>query len=443
MERDCERERVLLGYALRDPFAGSPRRRSSDVDFQDVFGGPPRRASFHGARRSHADSIDSHSRASWPRRARRTPRISHLGSSEKPVFGDGSWFSTDRRRQLGDDFFNDIFLSSDSARSSPRRGDLDPSLSSPNPNILSPKRSTSVRCVIYEHHASGEVQMLNLIAIYFQDVCSSAEFYLRLILPTFSVSVKMSDSFDYPSLGSPAYHSVFGIGDGGRDTSSSPSSPNAYSTAFAIRSSIGHGDIRNDEKQWRMIIHRLFANDVLFAKSDKKLQNDSNKHPEKGGEQIEDVLVQRTNKNSNANATYKKSSPDIMFYSHGEPHSEINSLTQLFVDDMDKSSSHNIPLKVKASEVPSEGQIKQIRKERVSIYAEVNNNSMHDSSHSLVDKTSGRSKVKGKVKEFIKKFNQDATPKQRGAFEMYDHRSTSNGGRRTILMSRHMPPVQR
>ncbi|KAG0456821.1 hypothetical protein HPP92_024609 [Vanilla planifolia] len=104
----------------------------------------------------------------------------------------------------------------------------------------------------------------------------------------------------------------------------------------------------------------------------KKLQNDSNKHPEKGGEQIEDVLVQRTDKNSNANATYKKSSPNIMFYSHGEPHSEINSLTQLFVDDMDKSSSHNIPLKVKASEVPSEDQIKQIRKEKVSIYAEVN-----------------------------------------------------------------------
>lgn len=135
MEVISERERILLGYAPRDPFAGvvsSSQRRKSDVDFHDVFGGPPRRPSSNESRRSQADSIDSVE-----------SQRSRLGLGERPVFGDRG--GSGRRRHLGDDFYSDIFQSSESASSSPRRGDRDALPSSPGSRVDSPNRPTPIR----------------------------------------------------------------------------------------------------------------------------------------------------------------------------------------------------------------------------------------------------------------------------------------------------------
>nr|XP_034575165.1 J domain-containing protein required for chloroplast accumulation response 1 isoform X2 [Setaria viridis] len=90
--------------------AGAPPRRS-DVDFADVFGGPPRRSSGN-EHRSRRGSLDTSSFGSSAPRAR-------SGGSDTPVFGDHRG-SSDRRRQLGEEFYKDIFPGNEAA--SPRRG---------------------------------------------------------------------------------------------------------------------------------------------------------------------------------------------------------------------------------------------------------------------------------------------------------------------------------
>ncbi|PAN51057.1 hypothetical protein PAHAL_9G566600 [Panicum hallii] len=90
--------------------AGAPPLRS-DLDFADVFGGPPRRSSGN----EHRSSRGSQDRSSFGSSALTRARS---GGSETPVFGDR--VSSDRRRQLGEEFYKDIFPGNEAA--SPRRG---------------------------------------------------------------------------------------------------------------------------------------------------------------------------------------------------------------------------------------------------------------------------------------------------------------------------------
>ncbi|KAL6867302.1 hypothetical protein ACP4OV_015326 [Aristida adscensionis] len=89
---------------------GAPPRRL-DLDFADVFGGPPRRSSGN-EHRSRRGSVDSSSFGSAP-----GARSGGGAEAEAPVFGDRG--SSDRRRQLGEEFYSDIFPGNEAA--SPRR----------------------------------------------------------------------------------------------------------------------------------------------------------------------------------------------------------------------------------------------------------------------------------------------------------------------------------
>nr|CAB3496784.1 unnamed protein product [Digitaria exilis] len=93
--------------------AGAPPRRS-DLDFADVFGGPPRRSSGneHRSRRGSMDGSSFGSSAPRPRSR----------GSDTHVFGDRG--SSDRRRQLGEEFYKDIFPGNEEA-ASPRRGGVE------------------------------------------------------------------------------------------------------------------------------------------------------------------------------------------------------------------------------------------------------------------------------------------------------------------------------
>lgn len=136
MERFSQRESILLGYSPQNSFinSGSSPRSShtnSDIDFHDVFGGPPRRSSsiqetrysfndLTGTSTPKGDDDDDNER--W---------------SEKPIFGEESH---NRRQTHSDDFFDDIFKVSNSVSSSPRRLQRDPYSSSPGSRVLSPAR---------------------------------------------------------------------------------------------------------------------------------------------------------------------------------------------------------------------------------------------------------------------------------------------------------------
>eukprot|EP00268_Persea_americana_P038265 TRINITY_DN37864_c0_g1_i1.p1 TRINITY_DN37864_c0_g1~~TRINITY_DN37864_c0_g1_i1.p1 ORF type:complete len:740 (+),score=137.49 TRINITY_DN37864_c0_g1_i1:805-3024(+) len=135
MERSY-RDPVLLRYGSQKSL-GNPscspklRLRNSDVDFSDVFGGPPR-CSMMEKRHSTGETVNSLAfrggkeappvRKSWP------------GLSEKPVFGGDS---PNHRRQLGSDFFDDIFRGEDSVSTTAPR---DPFSSMPASQTLSPAR---------------------------------------------------------------------------------------------------------------------------------------------------------------------------------------------------------------------------------------------------------------------------------------------------------------
>ena len=135
MERFSQRESILLGYSPQNSFissGSSPRssQTNSDIDFHDVFGGPPRRSSTHEMRYSFNDVAIT----SAPKR---DDNDDNEGWSEKPVFGEESY---NGRRAHSDDFYDDIFKASSSVSSSPRRVQRDPYASSPGSRVLSPAR---------------------------------------------------------------------------------------------------------------------------------------------------------------------------------------------------------------------------------------------------------------------------------------------------------------
>lgn len=113
MERVSQRETVLLKYSsLRRSFtnsSSSPKApcRELDLDFHDVFGGPPRRSSVQENRFSFNEAADFHGRRGEEDEALSCPVI-----GGKPVFGDEN--EINRRRCLSNDFFDDIFRGDES-----------------------------------------------------------------------------------------------------------------------------------------------------------------------------------------------------------------------------------------------------------------------------------------------------------------------------------------
>lgn len=199
MEKFLERENVLLGYSPRGSLENSLKAQSSnsdDLDFNDVFGGPPRRFSTQEVkgRYSFGEPVDS---------------------EEKPVFGTEV---VTRRRNLGDGFFNDIF-GGDESYSSPRRTDRERENtfgSSPGSRISSPGRA-----LIPKDEAFGNS------------------------LPAqFSLPAKLIKATDYPTFasGNRRPYKMDGITNGISSSHSSNSTPSRFS-GQAIS---GQDETRND-----------------------------------------------------------------------------------------------------------------------------------------------------------------------------------------------------
>ncbi|XVF63907.1 hypothetical protein PTKIN_Ptkin09bG0124200 [Pterospermum kingtungense] len=141
MQRFSQRESVLLGYSPQKTFMDSssdPKTpsRNSDIDFNDVFGGPPRRSSIQETRYSFGDTTDSPSAFRRSDETVTASRNPWSGLSEKPVFGEEGM---SRRRYSRSDFFDDIFRGNESLSSSPRKYEMrDPFAAASQ--LLSPAR---------------------------------------------------------------------------------------------------------------------------------------------------------------------------------------------------------------------------------------------------------------------------------------------------------------
>lgn len=112
-------ERVLLGNgSCKGSFETKPAD-NMEMDFNDVFGGPPRRFSIQEVRKRYSfnDQMESEE-----------------DSAAVPVFGA----DRDRRCQQGNEFYDDIF-GGDEAYSSPRRMDMEAyGSTTPGSRVLSP-----------------------------------------------------------------------------------------------------------------------------------------------------------------------------------------------------------------------------------------------------------------------------------------------------------------
>ncbi|GMI96791.1 J-domain protein required for chloroplast accumulation response 1, AUXILIN-LIKE6 [Hibiscus trionum] len=127
MQRFSHRERVLLGYSPpKTPVT------DSDIDFNDVFGGPPRRSSIQETRHRFSEDTDSYPSSGF--------RSSD--ESEKPVFGEEGM---NRRRQSRTDFYDDIFGGNDrSLSSSPRKYEMKDPFAFSSPARLAEPFATSL-----------------------------------------------------------------------------------------------------------------------------------------------------------------------------------------------------------------------------------------------------------------------------------------------------------
>ncbi|KAK2660489.1 hypothetical protein Ddye_007022 [Dipteronia dyeriana] len=144
MERFSQRESVLLGYGPQRSFINESSSSSSktpykdsDVDFNDVFGGPPRRSTIHNHELRSFSEGTSDDNGLIEDGEKVVYRHSWNCLSEKPVFGEEG---LTRRRYQTENFFNDIFRGNESSGSSPRKREWDAYSSSPSSSVLSPAR---------------------------------------------------------------------------------------------------------------------------------------------------------------------------------------------------------------------------------------------------------------------------------------------------------------
>ncbi|XP_042508912.1 J domain-containing protein required for chloroplast accumulation response 1-like isoform X2 [Macadamia integrifolia] len=145
MERFSYRDHILSGLGHSSPRTsfGDPGSlsknpsRNSDLDFSDVFGGPPRHSSVHGMRHSLGNTQDSYENGVESEEEEKVlvSRSSWSVLREKPVFGEEGLV---RRRYPSANFLDDIFRGDQSSSSTPRKPDRDPFSSTQASRILSP-----------------------------------------------------------------------------------------------------------------------------------------------------------------------------------------------------------------------------------------------------------------------------------------------------------------
>lgn len=178
MQRFSQRESVLLGYSPQKTFtvdsSSDPNKTSSttnsDIDFNDVFGGPPRRSSVQEttSRYRFGESTAGSSSSAFSRRSiDETVAESQnpwSGLSEKPVFGEEGM---SRRRYSRSDFFDDIFRGNESlSSSSPRKYEMrDPFAA--GSQLLSPARPLPPKAEPFGSSFPARFRLLPLFGLHF------------------------------------------------------------------------------------------------------------------------------------------------------------------------------------------------------------------------------------------------------------------------------------
>ncbi|XP_012452659.1 J domain-containing protein required for chloroplast accumulation response 1 isoform X4 [Gossypium raimondii] len=408
---------------------------SSDIDFNDVFGGPPkRRSSMHETRRRFSENRDSSSSSSSSfgssdeisfSASSKNPWLS--GSSEKPVFGGEEGMN--QRRHSNADFFNDIFGGNNDRclSSSPRKYEMKdpfapPSMAEPFATSLPSRFSLLNKGIDLPTSASpqNKVKASNSLSYY----------ATRHDHETKSNSIEDSNGSKISNNGDKLQRCSSLKGwvtcDSRSDNwfvSGDRTSVNAKS--FRIDSRNGDGErVRSIKEDDRSLSRPQLKTLELLLHEDQQGNDEMNRYDgtkdisRKSSKKLYEILDVE-NINMEANITIVKGNDEMVKKFHDIPYDEnikkLNTTRSANSTNMEATTRvkvhHADEKNKKLHEILDDGNIKEpnTTKRANSNNIEAITTRAKGSPRNSWD--NGKSKVRGKVTEFIKIFNQDASPK--------------------------------
>ncbi|TYI75537.1 hypothetical protein E1A91_D06G012200v1 [Gossypium mustelinum] len=404
---------------------------SSDIDFNDVFGGPPkRRSSMHETRRRFSENRDSSSSSSSSfgssdeisfSASSKNPWLS--GSSEKPVFGGEEGMN--QRRHSNADFFNDIFGGNNDRclSSSPRKYEMKdpfapPSMAEPFATSLPSRFSLLNKVIDLPTSASpqNKVKASNSLSYY----------ATRHDHETKSNSIEDSNGSKISNNGDKLQRCSSLKGwvtcDSRSDNwfvSGDKTSVNAKS--FRIDSRNGDGErVRSIKEDDRSLPRPQLKTLELLLHEDQQGNDEMNRYDgtkdisKKSSKKLYEILDVE-NINMEANITIVKGNDEMIKKFHDIPYDEnikkLNTTRSANSTNMEATTRVKDEKNKKLHEILDDENIKEpnTTKRANSNNIEAITTRAKGSPRNSWD--NGKSKVRGKVKEFIKIFNQDASPK--------------------------------
>ncbi|XP_012452660.1 J domain-containing protein required for chloroplast accumulation response 1 isoform X8 [Gossypium raimondii] len=404
---------------------------SSDIDFNDVFGGPPkRRSSMHETRRRFSENRDSSSSSSSSfgssdeisfSASSKNPWLS--GSSEKPVFGGEEGMN--QRRHSNADFFNDIFGGNNDRclSSSPRKYEMKdpfapPSMAEPFATSLPSRFSLLNKGIDLPTSASpqNKVKASNSLSYY----------ATRHDHETKSNSIEDSNGSKISNNGDKLQRCSSLKGwvtcDSRSDNwfvSGDRTSVNAKS--FRIDSRNGDGErVRSIKEDDRSLSRPQLKTLELLLHEDQQGNDEMNRYDgtkdisRKSSKKLYEILDVE-NINMEANITIVKGNDEMVKKFHDIPYDEnikkLNTTRSANSTNMEATTRVKDEKNKKLHEILDDGNIKEpnTTKRANSNNIEAITTRAKGSPRNSWD--NGKSKVRGKVTEFIKIFNQDASPK--------------------------------
>nr|KJB58315.1 hypothetical protein B456_009G204200 [Gossypium raimondii] len=474
MQRFSQRESVPSGYSPQATFTAScsspemPRRSSvSDIDFHDVFGGAPRRPLIQETKYGFGETENNTDHSSPAFKRSDEPVVASSSRnpwscfSKKPVFDEEGMA---RIRRSKSDFFHDIFQGNHSSSSSRKYEMNDPF--APSSRLIKPDRSLSPKPEPFGSSFPAQSRLLslpskvnkgmdlpNLTTSKSKDGASNGLSYLRESTnPTKHVETETkcnpngdSSSLEISKNGSRFHFSIYKWANIGGVPVAIPlrGSDKLKGKDKLQRCSSANGWITSESKarEPKDKLHNCKSFRVEHGKSENVgLLIDSRNEDGGPGQVIEESNITKSeseiiNKLKSTDRNVSKGKVSAVEKATHKP--QPKPLNLIFNDDYDDEQGNDeITRNCGSKDISKMSAKKQdVKKRDTSKNVEASTTRIKHSPRNSWDDTKAR--VRGKVKEFIKIFNQDASSKPRTDTALPENHGSSRK-ERDIPAANHM-----
>ncbi|TYI82273.1 hypothetical protein E1A91_D05G210700v1 [Gossypium mustelinum] len=469
MQRFSQRESVPSGYSPQATFTAScsspemPRRSSvSDIDFHDVFGGAPRRPLIQETKYGFGETENNTDHSSPAFKRSDEPVVASSSRnpwscfSKKPVFDEEGMA---RIRRSKSDFFHDIFQGNHSSSSSRKYEMNDPF--APSSRLIKPARSLSPKPEPFGSSFPAQSRLLslpskvnkgmdlpNLTTSKSKDGASNGLSYLRESTnPTKHVETETkcnpngdSSSLEISKNDSRFHFSIYKWANIGGVSVAIPlrGSDKLKGKDKLQRCSSANGWITSESKarEPKDKLHNCKSFRVEHGKSENVgLLIDSRNEDGGPGQVIEEGNITKSeseiiNKLKSTDKNVSKGKVSAVEKATHKP--QPKPLNLIFNDDYDDEQGNDeITRNCGSKDISKMSAKKQdVKKRDTSKNVEASTTRIKHSPRNSWDDTKAR--VRGKVKEFIKIFNQDASSKPRTDTALPENHGSSRKERGTV-----------